>query len=127
MIKLGAENSGNEDIATLITSAIESGALQSTNDPETSYVGALSDVLNKTQNYNLLGLNVEESGVGDVMNLATDDVEAFVGNNIDIAQVDTLDEDGSGLLKSNLKNQDTYRGSKHLEIHDDVEFSTRTF
>ena len=127
MIKLGAENSGNEDIATLITSAIESGALQSTNDPETSYVGALSDVLNKTQNYNLLGLNVEESGVGDVMNLTTDDVEAFVGNNIDIAETEALDEDGD--LMVDLSDQKTkifaIAAANDLEIHNDVAFSKR--
>jgi hypothetical protein len=114
MIELGASYSGNQTIASAITSAIDTGSLSS----EDGYVGKLSAVLSNSSNYGLLG--ARNKGVGNLFNLTTDDVEAFAGKNVTINTTSEVD------LSSQSTKVFAIAGGNDLTISSDVTFSKRS-
>jgi hypothetical protein len=113
MISLAADFSGNAVIGKAIEDAVNAGNLSETN----SWEGALTEVLSNSSNLDILGSRSHE--IGGLLDLSTDDFEAFVGKDVTIeagSQVD-LSSHGTKVL--------AIAGGDDLHVAGDVTFSDR--
>jgi hypothetical protein len=114
MIALAAEFSGNIEIGQAIEDALNNGNLNDSN----GWVGNLTEVLSNSSNANLLGTRSHK--IGGLLDLTTDDFEAYAGKDVTIEAGSHVD------LSAHSTKILAIVGGDDLHIAGDVTFSDRS-